>query len=60
MKNVANTSHIIVTDSSKDNLTNQSVEKAIVKVSAMWHFVADYLEMLKFTGAICDEVFSCI
>lgn len=37
--------------------TSQNVSKISVKVSAMWHFVAWYLEMLDFIGATTDEEF---
>lgn len=42
--------------------SNQSTEKSrttkiTVKVSALWHFVADYLEMLNSSCAVCDEEF---
>lgn len=34
-----------------------SSSKTTVKVNAMWYFVAEYLEMLKYVGAKYDEVF---
>lgn len=36
----------------------QETSKNTVKVSAMWHFVAWYLDMLQSTGAIKDEDFA--
>lgn len=42
----------------KDNFKKQNSAKNTVNVSALWHFVADYLEMLRFTGAVIDVVFS--
>ena len=38
----------------------QNAQKSIVKVSALWHFVAWYLEMISFTGAIYDDKFNTI
>lgn len=35
----------------------QDISKNTVKVSALWHFIADYLEMLQNTGAVFDENF---
>ncbi len=39
-----------------DNKSNQAV--TAVKVSAMWCFIANCLEMFNFTGAVYDEEFS--
>lgn len=40
--------------------TTKKVHTTTVKVSALWHFVAWYLEMINFTGAIYDDEFSSI
>lgn len=51
-------------DDEKSKKSNQSsternrTTKTTVKINVMWHFVADYLEMLNSTGAIFDEEFA--
>lgn len=43
---------------SKNNeQTSNVVHKTTVKVSAMWHFVAYYLDLIEFVSAVNDEEF---
>lgn len=40
-----------------DDKSNHSI--ITVKVSAMWYFIAYYLELMEFVSAADDEEFSC-
>lgn len=46
-------------EKSKNNeQTSNVVNKTTVKVSAMWYFIAYYLELMEFVSAADDEEFS--
>lgn len=44
--------------SKSNQQTSNIMHKTTVKVSAMWHFVAYYLELVEFVSAVDDEEFS--